>query len=203
MATGPGRRERKKLESRDRIVECAIALFTAHGYQATTMEDIGECADVSRATVFNYFARKEDLVLEWFDRRRADLAKVLDSSGHDAGDTSTRLRDAFCALARFFEDDPRTGRAMVRAWLQAGGPLLTPDSDTSRLLADTIRAGQARGDVADDADADRAGIVLFDVYSGELYRWVSDDGSEPLENNLLRALDLVLNGITTAAATRS
>ena len=65
---GAGRRERKKLETRERIFESGVALFAAHGYDSTTMEQIGERADVSRATVFNYFARKEDIVFEWFGR---------------------------------------------------------------------------------------------------------------------------------------
>src|SRR5918999_1378006 len=75
--TRAGRRERKKLETRERIFESGVALFAAHGYDATTMEQIGERADVSRATVFNYFARKEDIVFAWFDRMRAEFAKAL------------------------------------------------------------------------------------------------------------------------------
>ena len=75
--TRAGRRERKKLETRERIFESGVALFATHGYDSTTMEQIGERADVSRATVFNYFARKEDIVFEWFGRLRAGFAKAL------------------------------------------------------------------------------------------------------------------------------
>ena len=57
-----GRRERKKLETRERIFESGVALFATHGYDSTTMEQIGKRGDVSRATVFNDFARKEDIV---------------------------------------------------------------------------------------------------------------------------------------------
>ena len=59
--------------TKERIVECAIALFAERGYGATTMGDIGEGADVSRATVFNYFPRKEDIISEVFRRRREEL----------------------------------------------------------------------------------------------------------------------------------
>ena len=111
MSSVPGRRERKKVESRDRIVGCAAALFATQGYDSTTMEDIGECADVSRATVFNYFPRKEDLVLAWFADRRTDVADALTGSDGAPTDTLTRLRDAFRQLARIFEDDPGTGKA--------------------------------------------------------------------------------------------
>jgi AcrR family transcriptional regulator len=201
MSTELGRRARKKVESRERIVDCAAALFASRGYDATTMEDIGECADVSRATVFNYFPRKEDLVLAWFDGRRADFAGVFDGTERPTGDTSTRLRDAFRALARVFEDDPPIGRGMVRAWLQAGGPLLSPDSDTTRVFADAIRSGQDRGDIAQDTDPDRAGLLLFDAYLGVLIRWVTVPDDQPdLEESLVATLDLILDGIAARKA---
>ncbi len=191
-----GRRERKKLETRDRILDCAVALFATRGYEPTTMGDIGECADVARATVFNYFARKEDLVVAWFDLRRDELAAVLAESETSAAGTPSRLRDAFRAIAHLFEDDPRAGRAMVRAWLLAGGPLLTPQSDTSQMFVDIIRRGQQHGDIAPDIDADRVGRLLFDAYLGDLYRWVNDNNDQfALQRNLLATLEILLPGI--------
>jgi AcrR family transcriptional regulator len=188
----------------DRIVECAAALFGARGYTVTTMEDIGECADVSRATVFNYFPKKEDLVVAWFDRRRADVAGAFAPRDDRLHDTSHRLRRAFRALARVFEDTPKNGRGMVRAWLQAGGPLLTPDSDTTRLFAAAIRAGQARGDISRETDADLAGRLLFDAYIGVLHRWVTAKHQpEDLETRLLAVLDLLLRGIAAPPSPRA
>jgi AcrR family transcriptional regulator len=192
-----GRRERKKLETKDRIVDCAVTLFASRGYDSTTMEDIGECADVARATVFNYFARKEDIVFEWIARQRAELETVLTGDDHKATDTASRLRRAFRALAHAYEDDPATGRAMVRAFLRAGGPLLAQASETPALLADTLRTGQQQGDIAPHIDPTHAGLVLFDAYLGVLYRWVNEeDGPAAFEKNLMASLDLVLPAIT-------
>ncbi len=177
-------------------MDCAAALFTEKGYDATTMEDIAECADVARGTVFNYFGRKEDLILAWFDRRRADLATAL---GEDAGgeaDTSGRLRHALRTIARFFADDDATGRSMVRAWLQAGGPTLTPESDTTHMFTRIIRSGQDAGDIAAHIDADRAGHLLFDAYLGVLCRWAGDDPNHfCLEEGLLATLEILLDGL--------
>src|SRR3990170_4289108 len=91
---GAGRRERKKLETRERIFESGIALFAGHGYDSTTMEQIGERADVSRATVFNYFARKEDIVFEWFGRMRVEFSTALAQDDQDDVDSTSRLRRA-------------------------------------------------------------------------------------------------------------
>jgi len=67
------RRERKKRETRQRISDVATELFVARGFDAVTLDDIATAASVSRMTVFNYFARKEDLMLD----RQDDLKLVL------------------------------------------------------------------------------------------------------------------------------
>lgn len=198
--TGPSnRRERKKREARRRIVECAATLFASRGYDATTMEDIGDYADLSRATVFNYFPKKEDVVLDWFTERREGLADVLSRKDLQE-DPTVALRRAFQALAQIFESEPENGRGMVRAWLQVGGPLLTAESDTSGLFAAAIRRGQDQGHFAKDIDPSRAGRVLFDAYLGELTRWATAEGEPPyLERSLAAILEIIVSGIATSS----
>jgi AcrR family transcriptional regulator len=189
----PGRRERKKLETRERIFESSVALFAAHGYDSTTMEQIGERADVSRATVFNYFARKEDIVFEWFGRLLVEFATALAEDDQHTVDSTSRLQRAFRVLADRYEADPATGRAMVRAWQRAGGPLLADESDAPELVADAVRAGQQAGDIPGGVDPDRTALILFDVYLGVLYRWVADEtGQLALGEQLTATLDLII-----------
>lgn len=66
------RREQKKLATRQRISDAATELFLSNGFEAVTFDDIAARAKVSRMTVFNYFPRKEDLMLD-----RQDDLKLL------------------------------------------------------------------------------------------------------------------------------
>lgn len=65
-------RESKKQATRERISDVATALFHERGFDAVTIEEIAQAAKVSKMTVTNYFARKEELMLD----REDDLKLV-------------------------------------------------------------------------------------------------------------------------------
>lgn len=109
----PGLRERKKARTRAEIRSCALRLFLAQGYEATTVQQIAEAADVSLSTLFRYFPTKAQLVLP------ADLATLVrDAVGAQASDGSvfqavgSGLRASFAELSALPGDgNPEEERA--------------------------------------------------------------------------------------------
>jgi AcrR family transcriptional regulator len=70
-------RESKKRETKQRISDVATGLFYERGFDAVTVEEIAVAAHVSKMTVFNYFARKEDLLFDRQDEVKQLLHEAL------------------------------------------------------------------------------------------------------------------------------
>ncbi len=62
MSQEPGLRERKKQQTRQLIADTARQLFVERGFEHVRVAEVARAADVSEATVFNYFPTKEDLL---------------------------------------------------------------------------------------------------------------------------------------------
>lgn len=72
-----GLRERKRRETRKRIAVEAFKLFRERGYNAVTVDQIAEAADVSKRTFFDYFPSKDDVVGTWQDSFVTALADAV------------------------------------------------------------------------------------------------------------------------------
>lgn len=200
-AAPTGRRERNKAAVRRRLLDAAVIAFTEKGYHAATVDEIAATADVARATAFNHFPRKEEFPLGLVEDRRvalgARLGRHLDRPGADLGEA---LREAVREMARWYESDARTTKALIRATLQSGILLAPGYYASTDLFATAIAAARERGEVRPDVDPAVAGSALFDVYLGVLYRWAATDPGFSLEEALVNAFDTVVRGLGCGTA---
>ncbi|MBP2702940.1 TetR family transcriptional regulator [Microbispora sp. RL4-1S] len=77
MIEATGLRARKKARTHDAIADAAISLFLAHGFDQVSINDIAAAAEISKPTLFRYFATKEDLVLHRFADHNGEAARVV------------------------------------------------------------------------------------------------------------------------------
>ncbi|MZF90125.1 TetR family transcriptional regulator [Streptomyces sp. SID5643] len=157
-----GLRERKKIKTRQAIRAAAYALIEEQDYDATTIEQIADRAEVSPSTVFRYFPAKEDIVVtdawepvvmaqvrarpqdeSWADVLRHVMRTALDLSLAEEPEV-TRLRTRLgvevpAVRARMMESMAATGRLLREALAERSG--LAPDSLELRVFAMSVMGG--------------------------------------------------------------
>nr|WP_202454243.1 TetR family transcriptional regulator [Streptomyces sp. SID4913] len=90
-------RERKKRRTRDALLVAALELFTTHGYEETTVDEITDAVEVSQRTFFRYFAGKEAVVFAVQDMVESRfLAELLQRPAGEAPFEAMR-RAVLCA----------------------------------------------------------------------------------------------------------
>jgi AcrR family transcriptional regulator len=73
------RQERRKAATRQRIVDAASQLFWTKGYEATSVHDIADAADVAAGTLYLHFSGKADVALVQFQQWMADFVAALEA----------------------------------------------------------------------------------------------------------------------------
>lgn len=169
-ASSGGRRERKKAQTRASIQSHALNLFTAQGFDATTLAQIAEAADVSESTLLRYFATKQDLVL-WDD---FDVLISEAFRAHALLDPISALRTAISDVFGDLSVDDRA-RMRERISLLVSVPplaarLLSELRDATEVLAALIaeRSGRTPDDPAAAALAGAViGVALSALFAAE------------------------------------
>ena len=156
----PGLRERKKARTRAAIREHALRLFREQGYDATTVEQIAEAAEVSPSTFFRYFPTKEDVVLQddmdllWMDIFRAqppDLGPIAAMR--------TAVRTAFEGMAASELDQLRETMDMTMAIPAVQARMMEEFARTTQRIAEAV-AERSGKDASDFAVKALAGAVV-------------------------------------------
>ena len=77
------KRQHRTLKKLENIRKAALELFTAHGFDKVSMDEIAEKANVSKVTIYKYFPSKDNLYSEvinlWIDETLSDVEAVLNS----------------------------------------------------------------------------------------------------------------------------
>ena len=165
------RRERKKEETKRRIFEAAIKLFNEKGFDAATVDEIAERADVAKGTFFNYFPRKE-AVLEYLSGEWLELAEDQAAAVHLPA--AERIINLFAAAAGSYGENRELTRLVVRSSMQQ---MCCPEPEGAcdrldQLFEDIFRDGVARGEFRADVEPHSAFGVCASVFLGTLLWWV-------------------------------
>ena len=172
-----GRRERNKLEKRDRVRAAAWELFRTHGFEGTTTRAIAARANIAAGTLFLYAEDKTDLLFLVFEHR---LRECVDA-GFRTLDADAPLVDQllhlFGGAFAMYEEAPDVGRRFIKELPGATG------SNAARVhqltfdflarVSGLCDAARARGRIRPEVASLLVAQSAFALYFAALLGWLS------------------------------
>ncbi|MFF7475420.1 TetR family transcriptional regulator [Streptomyces sp. NPDC008092] len=151
--------------ARERLLSAANELFYAEGVQTVGIDRIIERAGVAKASLYNTFGGKEQLIRAYLDSRHTRLTERLRRAVDAAGSPRDRLLAVFDAQTELFAEQDYHGCAFMAASAEAKhGSTIEEASDISRAWIRALFTDLARDAGAPDPEA--LGRRLHLLYDG-------------------------------------
>ncbi|GES30283.1 TetR family transcriptional regulator [Streptomyces angustmyceticus] len=190
-----GRRERKKIQTRQAIRRAAYRLFEEHGYDATPVDRIAEAAEVSPSTVFRYFPAKEDIVLT--DEYDAVLETGIRARPADEPVIESVRQISIEALRAMTAED--RGELVQRVRLIREVPAIrgrTAERTARDAAMLTTVLAERSGRPADDLELRVISAVILAALQEALLHWGESGRTTDAEASIHRAMDVLGRGLT-------
>lgn len=190
-------REQNKARIRGAILKAARSKFALTGINDARMDEIADAAGVSRATLYNYFPSRSDIVTALVERMSDDFVALILRHAQGPGPTAARIVDTFAESARILESEADVARLLVGiSWQSRGSD--DGNQGIERLIGAFVQllGGEAGAeDVRKDADVRLMAEMLVSVYSGVAHSW-QQSARYPLRKQLAAAARLMAETIT-------
>ena len=181
LGVQPGRRERKKLATRQALQDVALRLVAERGLDQVTVEDISEAADVATRTFFNYFSSKEEALLGNLPEKVATVQRMV--VDRPAGETPL---EAVCQVLRTMTlrlAERREERLLRQQVIERHPGLLARQLGEYASFEQALAAAVAERLGAGRADALYCRVVAAVAVAAArsaVSTWMADKGRRPL-----------------------
>ena len=126
-------------ETRERILNAALALFHERGFDAATMRGVAESAGVATGAAYYYFASKNAIVLAFYERAAREMAPQMDVVLAGSTDLRQRLAGVLGVKLRYFASS-RQLLAALAAHIDPDHPLSPFSEKTAEIRNQDIAA---------------------------------------------------------------
>lgn len=190
------RRERKKEETRRKIMDVAFKLFVEQGFDNTTIDQITEQADVGKGTFYNYFPSKEAVFFDFMEDLGNQRGEKLWAGILEMQDTRQRLARTFKSTTSWFEEYPELMRIYIIDRVNAGlkNPRNYKHNNLERYLFEILKMGQEIGDIRDDVEPMQLVNYMDGIFLMQIIRWFENGAGPGLYELVMQGVDFFLIG---------
>jgi AcrR family transcriptional regulator len=198
------RRQRRAAQTREKLFRAGLDLFARHGFQATTIKQITDAADVGKGTFFNYFPSKEHIFAALGDLQISKIEATL----AELRTSRLPLREILRTFAARMAEEPGRNPLLIRS-LMAAQMTSEPVRNIFRerlergraLLAEMFRLGQERGVIRRDRTPVELAWLVQRSFFGTIVLWTLNP-STPLAQQQVSNFEMLWPALLPAAARR-
>lgn len=192
--------ERKKEETKKKIIVVAMDLFVKQGFDKTTVEQIAEEADIAKGTIYNHFPVKEAIISEYILQEIKERGPEVALSLQELPDTRSRLIKILQKSLEWveFEFDKELYKKYFAYRMQTLGQSIkgeTPRSGFQLALAHIIALGQETGEIRKDIPSEVLAQQLESLHAVTVANWLYIPERFSVDKSISWNVDLLLNGV--------
>ncbi len=191
--TMSSRRERRKEETRQRLIEAALTLMQEKPFEYLTVEEITERADVAKGTFFSYFPTKEHLLQAYLHEMVEEVYEFLERlQPQNAKSQWEVLRQVMLFIAqRDGQSLPLTRSLFVACCHSAHlRQMMAQMIEEATLHAlEGFRAGQRTGEFRTDVSPETLAHYAVRLYRICLMEWMMEREDQPLTELVEQTLE--------------
>jgi len=192
-------------ETRERLMQAALASFAERGYDATGVAEICQRAGVSKGAFYYHFASKQALFLALLDQWLAALEREMTRLAAPSAPAAQSLQAMVGLLQQVFRD--ASGRLLMylEFWRQAARDetiwqaTVAPFQRYHALLAGMIEQGIAEGSLR-PCDPQEAARALVSMAVGMVLQSALDPSGNDWERSAQLGVELFLTGLLRQTA---
>jgi AcrR family transcriptional regulator len=194
-------RAQKKLETQHRILDVAVRLFQEQGFDNTSFEEVAAEAKVSRATVFNYFPSKRDLLRAIGMEELGKLRQMAEQDLCDVESAVARIR----LVMRQLVSDTMPYLNVTRYVIVSSMLYPSADAPTALGLGDIlhqlIAEAQERGEIRPDLRPVEVARAISGAYLAVFFERASQGGAAARGDgpDVASIVDMLFEGIAGPA----
>lgn len=189
MKNVTNRREKKKLQVLNTLVDVAMKLFLEKGFENTTIVEITETADVATGTFYNYFQSKEDLLRYVLTQKIDEVKSSLEELNQSSITPREKITQMLSIAGKMYEDDQQFFSLCSSNLILKQPP---HDSRFKDILVNIIQEGQKNGDFRKHIPAE----IVIEMFVALMTSSINSRSQIPFTENLNYKLVLFLDGLT-------
>lgn len=191
------RRERKKRESKARILKVARKFFQNKDFENTSIEEIADGADISKSTFFNYFNSKENLLKEIANE---EIDKIRDYIGLELNKKLSAKDKIYLVMKSLLEDSAsynRLSKRIMQTMSLSSNEKNLYITKLENILVELVEEGQVKGELRVDISAYRTATIIVGAYYWIFLKWISYNVSltDDQESEYVGLLDVIFTGL--------